>query len=55
MDVSVPHEQPASAERGPKARTRKLMLETAIALMQRQTVAPAARDVQFARTIQFTP
>ena len=35
MDVSVPHEQPASAERGPKARTRKLMLETAIALMQR--------------------
>lgn len=29
--------------------------ETAVALMQRQAVAPAARDVQFARTIQFTP
>ena len=35
MDVSEPSGQPAPAERGPKARTRKLMLETAIALMQR--------------------
>ncbi len=34
MDVSEPDEQPGSSERGPKARTRKLMLETAIALMQ---------------------
>lgn len=29
--------------------------ETAVALMQRRAVAPAAHDVQFARTIQFTP
>lgn len=29
--------------------------ETAVALMQRQAVAPAPRDFQFARTIQFTP
>jgi len=35
MNVSERQEQPGSAERGPKARTRKLMLETAIALMQR--------------------
>ncbi len=35
MDVSEHSEQPSPAERGPKARTRKLMLETAIDLMQR--------------------
>ncbi len=35
MDVSQSVEPPQSAERGPRARTRKLMLETAIGLMQR--------------------
>jgi AcrR family transcriptional regulator len=35
MDVSETDEPPVPAERGPKARTRKLMLDTAIALMQR--------------------
>lgn len=29
--------------------------EAAIALMEESTVAPGAADIQFARTIQFTP
>lgn len=56
MDVSVPHEQPASAERGPKARTRKLMLETAIALMQRgqtPSVSAVAEAAEVSRATAY--
>jgi AcrR family transcriptional regulator len=44
MDVSQPDEQQVSEPKGASARTRKLMLETAIALMQ-QGQTPSVSDV----------
>ena len=56
MDVSAPHEHTAPAERGPKARTRKLMLETAIALMQRgqtPSVSAVAEAAEVSRATAY--
>jgi len=56
MNVSASHEQPAPAERGPKARTRKLMLETAIALMQRgqtPSVSAVAEAAEVSRATAY--
>ena len=44
MDVSQAQEQQVSEPKGARARTRKLMLETAIALMQ-QGQTPSVSDV----------
>lgn len=43
-------EQPLPAQRGPRARTRKLMLETAIGLMQ-QGATPSVSDVAEAASV----
>lgn len=56
MDVSGTHEQPSPVERGPKARTRKLMLETAIALMQRgetPSVSAVAEAAEVSRATAY--
>ena len=56
MDVSEPDEQPVPAERGPKARTRKLMLETAIGLMQRgqtPSVSAVAEAAEVSRATAY--
>ena len=56
MDVSERDEQPSPAERGPKARTRKLMLETAIALMQRgetPSVSAVAEAAEVSRATAY--
>lgn len=54
MDVSEPDEHPA--ERGPRARTRKLMLETAIALMQQgqtPSVSAVAEAAEVSRATAY--
>jgi len=54
MDVSEQNEQPT--ERGPKARTRKLMLETAIGLMQRgqtPSVSAVAEAAEVSRATAY--
>jgi AcrR family transcriptional regulator len=56
MDVSEREEHPVSAERGPKARTRKLMLETAIALMQQgqtPSVSAVAEAAEVSRATAY--
>lgn len=56
MDVSGNDEQPGTSERGPKARTRKLMLETAIALMQRgqtPSVSAVAEAAEVSRATAY--
>ena len=56
MDVSGTDEQPIPAERGPKARTRKLMLETAIGLMQRgqtPSVSAVAEAAEVSRATAY--
>jgi AcrR family transcriptional regulator len=56
MDVSDREEHPVSAERGPKARTRKLMLETAIGLMQRgqtPSVSAVAEAAEVSRATAY--
>jgi len=56
MDVSDNDEQPGPAERGPKARTRKLMLETAIGLMQRgqtPSVSAVAEAAEVSRATAY--
>ena len=50
MDVSQPDEQQVSEPKGASARTRKLMLETAIALMQ-QGQTPSVSDVAAAAEV----
>jgi AcrR family transcriptional regulator len=56
MDVSETREQSVPAERGPKARTRKLMLETAIGLMQRgqtPSVSAVAEAAEVSRATAY--
>lgn len=56
MDVSESNEQSTPVERGPKARTRKLMLETAIALMQRgqtPSVSAVAEAAEVSRATAY--
>ena len=56
MDVSERDEQPSPTERGPKARTRKLMLETAIGLMQRgqtPSVSAVAEAAEVSRATAY--
>jgi AcrR family transcriptional regulator len=56
MNVSASDEQPSPAERGPKARTRKLMLETAIGLMQRgqtPSVSAVAEAAEVSRATAY--
>jgi len=56
MNVSETDEQPGPVERGPKARTRKLMLETAIALMQRgqtPSVSAVAEAAEVSRATAY--
>jgi AcrR family transcriptional regulator len=56
MDVSGSDEQSIPVERGPKARTRKLMLETAIGLMQRgqtPSVSAVAEAAEVSRATAY--
>lgn len=56
MDVSGNDEQSIPTERGPKARTRKLMLETAIGLMQRgqtPSVSAVAEAAEVSRATAY--
>src|SRR6187402_1434443 len=56
MDVSETDRQPSPAERGPKARTRKLMLETAISLMQQgqtPSVSAVAEAAEVSRATAY--
>ena len=56
MDVSQPADPPESEPRGARARTRKLMLETAIALMQKgetPSVSDVAEAAQVSRATAY--